>query len=240
LGTAISAWHAAEQTAQWLSGRTAIRGALLFGSVARGRSDEDSDIDVLAVGVDPQVTGRALRSELPARLKRWRLSLQYMTRDQLVRLFDIGPAFTEHLRREGVILYDRDGILREIMTSPARRSMSIDDEISMQLGRLRPLSQWAQYNGNHLACLAHLYVIGKSVVILALLRAGIAEFDHRIIFSAYRNNYPDRGGDVEIVRKLQAFSRIIAGRPCELPFCYRDAEDHARAAVAAIYRLAAP
>ena len=61
------------------------------------------------------------------------------------------------------------------MASRSRRSMSIDDEISMLLDRLRPVGEWDQYNGNHLACLAHLYVIGKSVVILALLRSGVAD-----------------------------------------------------------------
>jgi len=230
----------AEEAAELLSQETTIRGVLLFGSIARGRSDDDSDIDILAVGADPKITGRALLSALPERFRRQRLAILYMTESKLSRLFEIGPAFTEHLRREGVIMYDRDGGLEQIMISAPRRSMSIDEEISMLLDRLRPLSEWAQYNGNHLACLAHLYVIGKSVVILALLRSGIAEFDHRTIFTAYRSQYPDRGGDVHLVASLQAFSRLVAGRHCELPFGYREAEDHARAAVAAIQRLAVP
>lgn len=241
MGTTTLGRQAAEETAEWLSRITTIRGVLLFGSVARGRSDDDeSDIDILVVGIDPEITGRILRSTLPAPLKQRRLSLLYMTENQLVRLFDTGPAFTEHLRREGVILYDQDGRLAKIMTSRSRRSMSIDDEISILLDRLRPLGDWAQYNGNHLACLAHLYVIGKSVVILALLRSGIAEFDHRTIFSSYANLYPDRRSDVDIVTELRAFSRLIAGRRCEIPYGYRDAEDHARAALAAIQRLAVP
>lgn len=235
----ISARHAAEEIASRLSELTEIRGVLLFGSVARGRSDDESDIDLLVVGDDPGITGRRLRSGLPERLRQ-RLSLQYVTEIKLVRLFDAGPAFTEHLRREGMILYDKDGSLRQIVTSPARRSMSISDEISMHLDQLRLLGDWAQYNGNYLACLASLYVIAKSVVILVLLRSGIAEFDHRTIFSAYGNHYPDRKEDVDIVSELKPFSRLMAGRPCELPFCYQDAGDRARAALAAIQRLAAP
>lgn len=240
MDTTTSAWQAAEETAELLSCLGAIRGVLLFGSVARRRSEIDSDIDILVVGVDPAITGRALRSRLPVKLRERRLSLQYMTEIELDRLFSIGPAFTEHLRREGVILYDENGRLKEIMLSPARRSISVNDEISMQLDRLRPLEDWPQYNGNYLACLAHLYVIAKSVVILVLLRSGIAEFDHRAIFSAYKERYPDRKDAVDIVAELAAFSRLIAGRHSELPFPYRNAEHRARAALAAIRRLAAP
>jgi predicted nucleotidyltransferase len=240
LGTATSAWQAAEAAAESLSRLGAIRGVVLFGSVARRRSTSDSDIDMLVVGVDPKLTGRALLSALPAQLRQRRLSLQYITENELKRLFMIGPAFTEHLRREGVILYDRNGKLKETMASPARRAISVDDEVSMQLARLRPLEDWPQYNGNHLACLAQLYTIAKAVVILCLLRSGFAEFDHRAIFGTYKELYPNRGEDVNIVSELQGFSRLIAGRGGELPFPYRNAEHRARAAVAAIRRLAAP
>ena len=96
MGTTTLSRQAAEQAAEWLSGLTAIRGVLLFGSVARGLSDDESDIDLLVVGIDPEITGRSLRSALPAALKQRNLSLLYMTEDKLGRLFDTGPAFTEH------------------------------------------------------------------------------------------------------------------------------------------------
>jgi predicted nucleotidyltransferase len=239
LDAVAAAWCVAERTAEVLSGQLAIRGVVLYGSVARGRSDIDSDIDMLVVGVDPGITSRALLSGLPENMKQRRLSLQYMTESELARLFDSGPSFTEHLRREGVILYDEDGSVEETMMSPPRHPISIDDEISMHVRQLRPLGVWPQYNGNHLACLAQLYAIAKAVIILVLLKSAVAEFDHRTIFSTYCERYPDRADDVAIVAELAAFARLIAGRPAVLPFSYRNAEPRARAALVAIQRLAA-
>jgi predicted nucleotidyltransferase len=240
LDAVVAARRIAERTAELLSGQPAIRGVLLYGSVARCRSDSDSDIDMLVVGVDPGMTSRFLLSGLPKDLKQQRLSFQYMTESELARLFDFRPSFTEHLCREGVILYDENGSLRETMMSPARHPISLDDEISMHLRQLRPLGDWPQYNGNHLACLAQLYAIGKAVTILVLLKSAIAEFDHRTIFDTYRERYPERAGDVAIIAELAAFARLIGGRRASLPFSYRNAEPRARAALAAIQRLAAP
>jgi len=237
---AKSAWEAAELTAASLSGLPGIQGVLLFGSVARRRSDPDSDIDMLVVGTIPGVTTRALLATLPANLRRWRLAVQYYTTGRLAELFAAGPAFTDHLRREGVVLYERDGCLSELLGSPVRRAMSIDDEIALQLSRLRPLEAWPQYNGNFLACLAQLSAIARAVVILVLARSDAAEFDHRTIYGAYRARYPERGADLDTVAGLAPFARLMAGRGGELPFSYWDTEDHARAAVAAIRRLAAP
>ena len=235
-----SAWQAAEETAELLSRLAAIRGVVLFGSVARRTNDTDSDIDMLVVGVDRTITGRALLRGLPPHLAKRNLALQYMTETELARLFDFGPTFTEHLRREGVILYDENGNLRETMSSSPRHPISIDDQIRMHLGQLRLLGDWPVYNGNHLACLAQLYVIGRAVIILVLIKSGIVEFDHRAIFSTYKECYPDRGDDVGTVAELQAFSHLIVGRREELPFSYRNAEHRARAALAAIQRLAVP
>lgn len=237
---ASSAWEAAGLTAASLSGLPGIQGVLLFGSVARRRSDPDSDIDMLVVGTIPGVTTRALLAALPANLRRWRLALQYYTTGRLAELFAAGPAFTDHLRREGVVLYERDGCLRELLGSPVRRAMSIDDEIALQLSRLGPLEAWPQYNGNFLFCLAQLSAIARAVVILVLARSDAVEFDHRTIFSAYRARYPERGADLDTVSGLAPFARLVANRGGELPFSYWDAEDHARAAVAAIRRLALP
>ena len=238
LDTVGSARRAAEQVAGALSRLPGVHGVLLFGSVARQTSDADSDIDLIVVGVDPTLTSRALFSALPARLRRWRLSLRYFTEDELSRLFDAGVSFTEHLRREAVVLYDQDGDLGRIVRSSARPTISIDEEIAAQLDRLHPLEDWSQYNGNFLFCFAQLYAIGKAVVILALLRSGVAEFDHRRLFKAYRKRYPNRGADLDTMVDLEPFARLVAGRPNELPFPYRDAEIRGRAAVAAIRRLA--
>jgi predicted nucleotidyltransferase len=237
---ANSAWEAAELAAASLSALPDIQGVLLFGSVARRRSDPDSDIDMLVVGTTPGLMTGALLAALPANLRKWHLSIQYYTTGELAELFAAGPAFTDHLRREGVVLYDRDGRLGELISSPGGRAISIDDEIALQLSRLGPLEAWPQYNGNFLVCLAELYAIARAVVILVLARSDAAEFDHRTIFSAYRTRYPERGADVDTVAELAPFARLVAGRGGELPFSYRDAEDQAGAAVAAIRRLAAP
>jgi predicted nucleotidyltransferase len=238
--TSGSAWDIAEEVAAAFADRPEIDGVLLFGSVARQRSDPNSDIDMLVVGTDPALTSRGLVAGLPTRLRRQRLAVQYRTRKDLARLFETGPAFTEHLRREAVILRDRDGGLRELIGRRARRAISEDDEIALHLDRLQLLEDWPQYNANFLACLAQLYAIAKAVIILALLRSGVAEFDHRRIFGAYRERYPDRSADVDIVADLAPFARLMAGEDASLPFPYRDAEDQARAAVAAIRRLSAP
>jgi predicted nucleotidyltransferase len=239
--TVRSAWDVAGEVATSFAGLPEIDGVLLFGSVARQRSGPDSDIDMLVVGTDPALTSRVLVAGLPARLRRWRLAVQYYTQKDLSQLFEAGPAFTDHLRGEGVILYDRDGRLRELIRSPRRRSITIDDEIAMHLDRLHLLENWPQYNGNFLACLAQLYSIAKAIIILALLRLGSAEFDHRIIFTTYRERYPERSADVDTVAQLAPFSRLLAGNEgVELPFPYRDAEARARAVVAALRRLAAP
>jgi predicted nucleotidyltransferase len=237
---ASSARHAAARIARLLSNSPDIHGVLLFGSVARGLSDADSDIDILVVGTDPRLTSRRLLARLPANLRERRPALQYYTERGLSQLFDTGIAFTEHLRREGVILYDEDGSLHEVIESPNRRAMSIEDEIAKYLTRLPPLQDWPQYNGNFLACLAELYTIGKSVVILALLRLDFPQFDHRTIFDTYRDCYPDRSEAVDTVAALAPFSRLLGGGKDDLPFSYRDAEDQARAAVDAIQSLAAP
>ena len=177
---ANSAWEAAELTAASLAGLPGIQGVLLFGSVARRRSDPESDIDMLVVGSIPGVTTRTLLGTLPANLRSWRLAIQYYTTGLLAELFAAGPAFTDHLRRD-VVLYERDGCLSELLGSPVRRAMSIDDEIALQLSRLGPLEAWPQYNGNFLACLAQLSAIARAVVILFLARCDAAEFDHRTI-----------------------------------------------------------
>jgi hypothetical protein len=236
--TVGSAWQVAEDVAGTLSRLPDVRGVLLFGSVARRKSGADSDIDLLVVGVDPKLTRRALTSVLPARLRKWPLSLRYFTEAELAGLFAAGVSFTEHLRREGVILYDQDGRLGEIVRSPAGNAVGAGDEIAVQLNRLHAIEDWPQYNGNFLFCLAQLYAIGKAVVILALLKSGAADFDHRTLFSEYRKRHPEHGADVDVVAGLEPFYRLVAGHPGELPFSYRNAESHARAAVAAIRRLA--
>jgi predicted nucleotidyltransferase len=79
-----------------LARQSGMRLAILFGSVARGTANEQSDVD-LAVDVEPGADLAALASELTIAAGR---------EVDLVRLSDAGVPLLEELVRDGVVVYE--------------------------------------------------------------------------------------------------------------------------------------
>ena len=97
---------AAERVARCFASLPEIQGVCLFGSVARGDPSGWSDIDLLLVGTDRDLSPRLLLRRLPAECRVQPLSLVYLQPDEARQLFATGSTFVQHLRREGQILHE--------------------------------------------------------------------------------------------------------------------------------------
>lgn len=79
--------------------------AMLYGSHARGDSTSDSDVDLLEV-----------RPEWHEHRSVERVSISAYTTDQLLRMAMAGSLFVLHLRDEGRVLSDPDGVLAKVLS----------------------------------------------------------------------------------------------------------------------------
>src|SRR5215469_7652833 len=178
--------------AQALASLPAVEAVCLFGSVARGNLHEASDIDLLVVGSDNELSPARLHRMLPNELRHAKLSLAYYTLDEVRKILAAGSPFGVHLLREARILYDRDGILHNLLRGHGSgAAISVKKELDARLAQLRVYDDLVIFRGNFLFALSHLYAIGKSIVILALVVAGIPEFDREAAFTRFVDKYPE-------------------------------------------------
>ncbi|MDQ6614393.1 MAG: nucleotidyltransferase domain-containing protein [Actinomycetota bacterium] len=212
-----------------------IEGVCLFGSVARNDPGETSDIDLLILGSDPALTPGPL-SQLVAGLYRDRISITYHTSDSLAEYLMRWSRFGVHLRTEGQILFDRHGHLRDALAADC--PFSTRDELRLQLLHLATFEHLERFGGRFLFPLAHLYLIGRTVVFALLAERGIFEFNQERAFERLPRVVPDAGPDVEKVASLRPFSQLAQGRrPISLPFGFEDCAPDVAAARTAIRRL---
>jgi len=81
--------------------KTTALATMLYGSYARGDQSYDSDIDVLQIVHTPRPFQKI-----------GSIGVSFYTARQLSKLADQGSLFVLHLRKEGVVLYDPNKILR--------------------------------------------------------------------------------------------------------------------------------
>ena len=225
------------EVARILQERKGVVGLALLGSVARGDANESSDIDILVVGGAPDVTPVRLSARLPRRFRR-RVSLLCFTPQELDAQRRQGAYFIDHVRREGEILYDPRRILWRLMNEPY--TPNIQREVKSLVRRSTMYTRVERFSGYHLFCLAHLYAIGKAVIILALASAGVAQFNREQAFAEIARLDAALAADVEKISALRPFYRLVThGHVESLPFSYVHAEDHVREVTAAIERIAA-
>jgi predicted nucleotidyltransferase len=82
---------------------------ILFGSYARGDSDQDSDLDLLVIK-DSQQKNREIRREIDSLLTGRRFGIDVIVRspeEVEENLKDGNPFYLNHIFKEGKVLYER-------------------------------------------------------------------------------------------------------------------------------------
>lgn len=214
-----------------------IEGVLLCGSVARGDADEWSDIDLVVVGSDPDLTAGRMREDL-ANVSQ-RVSLIYYPAEAFEEQRRARALFIAHLQKEGVILYDRSGRMKAVLEKPFAPVVDVEEGLRAHRARLAPYSDPRRFNNNFLFCLSHLYSIGKGVVMLGLAKEGVLEFNREAAFQRFAGLNPDLADETRKIAQLRPFYRLVTGRrPEPLPFSYESADRQMLEAVHAIETLA--
>ena len=230
--------RAEEVTEDLVSEFPQVQGVCLFGSVARGDSDARSDIDLFVVGEDPKLTPSAIRRRLHLKNAQPKVSIVYHTPKTFDRYVRTGSRFLVHLQLEGEVLYDLSGKLREIQERPPL-SASIRPEVEGQLKRLRIYEDPARFNGNFLFPLAHIFAIGKAIVMAILAENEIYEFNRDAALDAFASRFPAAREDIDSLRRLAPFSVLVSrGVEQELPFSYHDSDAAVAEVIGAVRRLA--
>ena len=215
-----------------------IEGVCIYGSVARGEATEWSDMDLLVIGSNPRLSPARLRAALPG-AERERVSIIFYPTSVFRRHHEDRALFIAHIRHEARILFDPQHILRKLLAQPFQPRVDVEAGLKAHLARLTPYEDVRRFGGNFLFCFAHLYAIGKGVVMLGLADAGALEFDRERAFRRFLKLHPRSRKDIDTIRALRPFYNLVTSRrPEPLPFSYHGAEGYARKAVAAIRRLA--
>jgi predicted nucleotidyltransferase len=230
----------AERIAARLGERDDIDAVLLYGSVARGDAGPDSDIDLLVIGEDAGQTIAGLRHWVTDIDREHRAGIAFHTRESFAAIVEEGSRFLVHLRREGKVLLDRTGQLQAFLASPWR-PVSVDNEIAEELDRLSNYDRPELFGGRFLFPLAHVFTIGKAIVMARLADEGVLEFNRRRAFAEYARRHPAVAPDVELIASLEPFLARTRRLPASLPFAPagRAAAEELEAGVAAVRRVAA-
>jgi predicted nucleotidyltransferase len=229
----------ADQIAARFGERHDLDALLLYGSVARGDARADSDIDLLLLGPDCGQTIAALRTWIATVDPERRAGLAFHTRESFAELIHDGSRFLVHLRREGEVLIDRTGQLEGFLRAPWE-PVSVDEEIAIELARLANYDRPELFGGRFLFPLAHVFTIGKAVVMARLADDGIFEFNRRRAFFAFERRFPAVARDVRVVAALEPFVALTRRHTASLPFSPSGpgAAERLEASVAAVRRIA--
>jgi hypothetical protein len=210
----------------------------LYGSVARGDEHEGSDVDLLVLGSDPTLTPSRLREFVPSGVSSSRVMFTYHTPQTLALCLRRWSRFGAHVRREGEILFDRWGKLREALHEEV--PVCTREELAAQLRHLRNFDDPSRFGGYFLFALARLYSVGRTVVFALLAEHGELEFDQRRAMTLLEQMLPEASDEISAIERLRPFQELVSGRgeSC-LPFSPRDCETELTDARDAVRKLIA-
>lgn len=170
---------------------------MLYGSHARGDSTSDSDVDLLEV-----------RPEWHEHRSVERVSISAYTQDQLLRMAVAGSLFVLHLRDEGRVLSDPEGVLSRVL-SAYRTPASYDPlwrEIAAASRALDASAEVLGRNPEGFTRLA-LYLLRTAAIVRQLEQTGAARFAIPVL--AERLAVPEL---VEIFAQRETIARADTAR----------------------------
>jgi hypothetical protein len=212
---------------------------IVFGSVARGEADYQSDFDLLVVVEDfsarlrtiDRVTKQGGVGTSPLVLTRATLSNGLSTRS----------SFIAHLLDEGLLIFETAAWqeLKLALQTIAADADLLAAEVRRRVKELEPLSHAERFSNSPVTAKSHVYGIARALVIARLLQLGIHEYSWRRAFDCYAEIYPEQRREIETLKALRPYYEVARGRfGAVLP---RDAEryDDLSGLVASVQRLAA-
>ena len=154
----------------------------IFGSAARGNLDSHSDKDLLVVSA-AKVDGEALAASFSQ--AGW--SAKILTYADIERLAEAGSLFLQHIKREGIVLYDHNKRLGSILTIANRSTVNLPSALSDMnylLNEFSPTSAWARL------CYADIsYVLIRNAAINLLAENELILFDYSKIIEILSYEY---------------------------------------------------
>lgn len=214
----------------------------VFGSVARGNSDCFSDKDVLLVSNS--------RFDAQETIKQWSSmgwSVSCYTPNRLLRMLKTGSLFLQHLKQDGVIVFDTDNWLHKLLVSFRPKESYLSDLVlSESLARAadRIPSNLIQsymlcdvlYTYLRNACILHLACKGRFEFDYSRLLGGMAEiygFDNSTFcllekLRQIKNQYRDRNFDNSEAKETLAGAKIAISSIFGIQFSDLDAFSRVR------------
>jgi len=204
-----------------------VAGVCIYGSVARGDASETSDIDIIVLSSNPELTSEELVSDShEAELED--VSVRVYTDEDLVMHLTNSPIFAAHLRLEGVIAFDREMQLHSILQRDY--PISVSDELNWQRKNLELYVHSERFGRALLFPLARLYSIGRATVFSRLCEQGVLEFDAPRAFATLQRVRPEWRQAIDTVGELRPFFQSVRSdvSSSEWPFSPYTIEARAR------------
>ena len=179
---------------------------VVFGSHATGLSSDVSDVDLLVVH-DPRASSRELRSIIRNQDPLDVIDPIFFTPGTLEAEFQRHPSFAAHIADQGVIVHQRGdrSSVHQALEAVKLTDESLNRELDLYLEQLRLFTKLDRFNNIFSPCLAQLYSLGRSIVIVKLLERGRHEYGWRNVFQTYSNLRPDLSNRLEHLHELRKY-----------------------------------
>lgn len=183
----------------------AVHSAALFGSFARGDAEPHSDVDLLVVcdeGQKPSVyadLSLSLSSEFE------KISICSYSPKELRFMAGRGSLFLLHLRDESSLLFDRTGLLGDILAGFEAKA-SYDEDFRESLRLMSPLSTAVSGAPNQIHRLSYIYSLFRVYGVYLLAMEGIFEFSKVRMAEALAQKDPAQAKNIAELSDLRVLN----------------------------------
>jgi len=181
-----------------------LHASVLFGSKTKGQSDEYSDNDLLIVCPDNERTHHLNIN------KDQKYNISFFSPTQLIMMKRIGSLFIQHIKKDGIIIYDEDGLFNNFIQNCEFIAPSINElekcratlSFISSIPNEDPLIGW---KADFLYCVSRDFLI-KKLAYESILAFGINEI---AIASIKKFGFmDDEMHDLKELRKIKTIYRI--------------------------------